>query len=217
MMGLLIVWRFPYHKPEVHAHPKPRLRYLDKRYRVYLALVVVVFSGIGMVQQTLGFYFQDVLHLSGLVAAEKYALAMMCSSGAMIFSQLVLVQRLHASAHQLIRYGLPFMVAGFICLSLANAMWMLALGMSLFGLGMGLAAPSFSAAASVTVNRQEQGALAGLIGSVSGMGFVLGPLLGGYIYSLSHRLTYDVAAIAVSIALCYVWVKKLPGEQVLPG
>jgi MFS family permease len=91
-------------------------------------------------------------------------------------------------------------------------MWVLAMGMALFGLGMGLAAPSFSAAASLTVNSDEQGALAGLVGSVSGMGFVIGPLLGGYIYSISPSLTYDVAAVAVIFALVYVWLCKLPSE-----
>ncbi len=212
VMGLLILWRFPYHKPEIHEIAKPKLRFTDKRFAVYLALVLVVYSGIGMVQQTLGFYFQDVLHLTGIQASKQYALAMVCSSAAMLFSQLYLVPRIKTTPHQLIRIGLPFIVMGFVGLSLASAMWMLAGGMALFGLGMGLSGPSFSAAASLTVDKQEQGALAGLVGSLSGMGFVIGPLLGGFIYSVAGGFTYDVAAMAIGLALVYVMLKKLPAE-----
>jgi MFS family permease len=212
-IGLLIAVFFPYHKPEVHAHVKPKLRYLDARFMVYLLLALVVYTGVGMVQQTLGFYFQDVLKLPPVPAAKQYALAMVCSSAAMVFSQLYLVKRLATSPHQLIRIGMPFMMLGFIGLSLAHSMLMLALGMTLFGLGMGLTSPSFSAAASFTVDRQEQGALAGLMGSVAGMGFVVGPILGGLIYSHSARLTYDIAAAAVGMALVYVLFRKLPAER----
>lgn len=213
VMGLVLLWFFPYHRPEPHHHRKPKLRYGDKRFVVYLLLAVSVYAGVGMVQQTLGFYFQDVLHLQPVDAARQYALSMVFSSAAMLFAQLYLVKRLAASPHQLIRYGLPSIAAGFVCLSLASSLPLLMLGMALFGLGMGLASPSFAAAASFTVNRDEQGSLAGLLGSVAGMGFVIGPLLGGITYGYSSRLTYDLAAVLVGFSLVYVWCKKLPGEM----
>lgn len=214
IVGGFILYYFPYHKPEPHSHKKAHLRYLDKRFAAYLILSLVVYSAVGMVQQTLGFYFQDILHLSAIEAAKHYAAAMVFSSAAMIFSQLVLVKRLGKSPHQLIRLGLPFIVAGFACLSMANSMVLLVAGMMMFGLGMGLSSPSISASASLTVDKQEQGALAGLIGSVAGFGFVLGPLLGGFVYSQSNRLTYEIAALAVAFMLIWVWMGKLPAEKV---
>ena len=189
--------------------PTKKLRFLDPRYRFFLIQALSIYIGMGMVQQTLGFYFQDVLHISGLEAAKLYSLAMIISSAAMLFAQLILVQRLKLAPQQFILLGLPFFVIGYLLLALANSAMPLYAGMALFGFAMGCCGPSLSAAASLTVNNTEQGALAGLIGSIAGMGFVIGPLLGGFLYALNSSLPYLAAtAIAVTL-LIFVLFKRI--------
>ena len=212
VMGVLILIYFPYHKREAVDQAQHKIGYFDSRYGLYLFLVLCVHVGLGMVQQTLGFYFQDILQLSGIDAAKQYSLSMVVSSAATLFAQLGFVQRLDWKPQTYIRLGIPFIAIGFIFIALADGFGFLALGMASFGFGMGLAGPSFAAAASNTVDANEQGALAGLIGSVAGMGFVIGPILGGFLYGFSPQYPYIASALVAGIAIILVMRKKLPGE-----
>ena len=186
-----------------------KLQLWDSRYRFYIVVALATYSCLGMVQQTLGFYFQDILQIPAIEAAKQYSFAMIFSSAAMMFAQLVLVQRLPYSPHQFIFMGLPFLVLGFLCLSIAQHANYLYLGMALFGLAMGFCGPSFAAAASYSVEAHEQGALAGLIGSVAGMGFVIGPIVGGVLYALHSSYPYLAATSIASILLMsLLWHNK---------
>jgi MFS family permease len=182
----------------------PRLKYFDPRYRVYLGIGLVMYTMMGMVQQTLGFYFQDVLHLESKQAVAQFAIAMVVSSLAMLFSQLVIVQRWRVQPLTLLKTGLPIVVSGYLMLANAQQLfWMLA-GMGLFGLGMGMAAPGYNVTATMTVKSEEQGALAGLAASAPGMGYVIGPLLGGFIYSIEPTYTYWAAGLILIPLFFYV-------------
>ncbi len=213
LAGVMILLLFPYNKPEASPVKRAKLRYLGGEYRTYLALALLFYIAMGMVQQTLGFYFQDVLQLDRLDAAKAFAFAMMFSSASMLLAQFGVVQRFTMSAQNLIRLGFPFACAGFFILALASNQLSLIIGMALFGFAMGLVGPSITAAASVTVDAKDQGALAGLVGAVAGFGFVIGPLLGGFLYSLSLHLPYYLAALMLLLAGAWVLFKRLPGEN----
>ena len=68
--------------------------------------------------------------------------------------------------------------------------------------------PGFSAAASYTVQSREQGNLSGLIGSIAGIGFVAGPIMGGVIYDLNLSAPCILAAIVLAILSLYVILDK---------
>lgn len=212
LAGSLILWLFPYQKPQAETVKRAKLTYIGGEYRMYLAFALLFYIAMGMVQQTLGFYFQDILQLTRIDAAKTFAFAMMFSSMAMLMAQFGVVQRVSISAQNLIRLGFPFAFAGFLLLSLASNIYALFSGMMLFGFAMGLVGPSITAAASVTVDAKDQGALAGLVGAVAGFGFVLGPLLGGALYSIEGFLPYALAAVLMMIACLFLLSRKLPGE-----
>lgn len=214
LAGSLILWLFPHQKPQAETVKRAKLTYLGGEYRVYLAFALLFYIAMGMVQQTLGFYFQDVLLLTRVEAAKTFAFAMMFSSMAMLLAQFGVVQRVNISAQNLIRLGFPFALLGFTLLSLASSSYVLFVGMMLFGFALGLVGPSITAAASVTVDAKDQGALAGLVGAVAGFGFVLGPLLGGALYSYSNFLPYALAAMMMLAASFFILIKRLPGELV---
>ena len=190
------------------APASSKLRFLDGRYSIFLMQALAVYICMGMVQQTLGFYFQNALHIDGAEAAKLYSFAMIVSSAAMLLAQLVLVQRVKLAPQQFILLGLPFFVIGFMILALAQNGWMLYIGMAFFGFGMGCCGPSFSAAASLAVEPHEQGALAGLIGSVAGMGFVIGPILGGFLYAMNGSFPYLAATALAAAVLLWVISKR---------
>jgi len=186
--------------------PQKKLGVLDPRYREFLGIGIIVFTCLGMVQQTLGFYFQDVLLIDGAAASRLFSYAMMLCSACMILSQLVIGQRMALSPLMLMRIGLPFCVTGYALLAFAEGEALLFSGMAFFGLGIGLLGPSYSAGASLRVNANEQGALAGLLGAVAGLGFVIGPLLGGALYRTGHMLPYAVACGLSLLLGAYSWL-----------
>ena len=176
---------------------KRPLRFFDRRYAAYITIGMALFSMLGMVQQTLGFYFQDVLGLSAVEAAQRFSMAMVVSAAATLVAQFGIVQRYRGPATGLLLIGVPLTFCGYLCLSLASQQWMLIVGMALFGMGMGLTGPGYTAAATLTVTPSEQGNLAGLLAASGGLGFVIGPLLGGALYGIAPQLPYAVAAIGL--------------------
>lgn len=207
LLAAILIWRL---LPEPRAHnPRGsravRLRYLDPRYRHFMLVGLVLFTLMGMSQQTLGFYFQDRLGLSRVMAAQEFSVAMMISSGAMLLAQLGVVQRLGWGPVKLLRAGVPVTLVGYVLMARAENLEALWWAMALFGFGMGMSGPGYTASATLTVRPNEQGALAGLTGSVAGMGFLLGPLLGGYIYRFDPSMPYWTAAVLMIPLVFGVW------------
>lgn len=212
MIGAFLVWKFlPDSGLDISTRKKQKkLRYADPRYRVYLAIGFVIYTMMGMVQQTLGFYIQDTLQLSAVQSAQFFSLAMVVSSTSMLFVQLVVVQRLTVHPLTLLKCGLPFVVCGYLTLANAQSLLPLLLGMGLVGFGMGMATPGFNVTATMTIRNDEQGSLAGLMSAAPGMGFVVGPLVGGTIYAMAPAMTYWVAGLALLPVIVFSWFLHRP-------
>lgn len=209
LLVAILVWRYlPAIPPQAYRRGRKRLRYLDPRYRAYILIGFSMFTLMGMVQQTLGFYFQDTLGLSSVRAAQLFSVAMVVSSSAMLAAQFGVVQRFGGHPMLLLRYGLPFSLAAYLLLANAGSLPTLLTAMGLLGFGMGLAGPGFNVSATLEVEGHEQGGLAGLLGSTAGMGFVVGPLVGGYLYRFSPVYPYWCAAVVLTAVLVYVWRLK---------
>ena len=66
LLNGLFVWRFLPEPPRhAAARPRtPRMKYTDRRIRPFVVVGVLMFSGMALVQQTMGFRIQDALGLS---------------------------------------------------------------------------------------------------------------------------------------------------------
>lgn len=191
-----------------------KLRYLDPRYRQFIAISLVCYTMLGMVQMTLGFYYEDRLGLAREDAVLQFSFAMVASSSAMLFTQLFLVQRWETHPVNLIKVGLPGICIGFLLIANATDSTLLLTGMALFGVGVGLASPGFMVAPTLLVAPEEQGALAGLNASMPAMGFFFGPLIGGYIYKQSPDLTYWIATWVIAVLWLYsLSIKKQQSQH----
>jgi MFS family permease len=216
-LGAFIVWRLlPGTNQHLERTEAPRkLRYLDRRFRIrrfriYLLMNVVLFTLLGMVQQTLGFYFQDLLQLGRVEAAQLFSVSMMCSAAATLLVQLLVVQHLKGSPLRLLKIGLPLCLLAFLLLANAERVSTLYISLFILGAGMGLAGPGIGVTATFTVKATEQGGLAGLLASFAGLGFVLGPLLGGYIYRFDMTYPSWAAALLVIPVILLTWRMKPP-------
>jgi len=206
----LFIWRF---LPEPPRHNAPRLgqkmRYRDPRIFPFIIVGVTMFSGMALVQQTMGFRFQDALNLSATETAQAVGLGMMLSAGASLLAQGVVVQRLSLPPFTLLRVAMPLLFIAFATMALTESQWVLTASMMVQGFGMGLAGPGFMAGASLAVSAEEQGAVAGVAGSCGPLGFAIGPMLGGALYQLQPTLPYAVAAgVYVVLFLSMGWLGR---------
>jgi hypothetical protein len=72
----LFVWRFLPEPPRHHSGTRPaRMKYTDPRILPFVIVGVLMFTGTALVQQTMGFRFQDML---GLSARENRAEVRLC-------------------------------------------------------------------------------------------------------------------------------------------
>ena len=206
----LFIWRF---LPEPPRHNAPRLgqkmRYRDPRIFPFIIVGVTMFSGMALVQQTMGFRFQDALNLSATETAQAVGVGMMLSAGASLLAQGVVVQRLSLPPFTLLRVAMPLLFIAFATMALTESQWVLTAAMMVQGFGMGLAGPGFMAGASLAVSAEEQGAVAGVAGSCGPLGFAIGPMLGGALYQLQPTLPYAVAAgVYVVLFLSMGWLGR---------
>ena len=185
--------------------PSRKLDYRDVRYRHFLLIAAAMLTAFSVVQQTLGFYFQDALHLSSQQAARQVGFALMGAATVSLIAQGVLVQRLKWPAWRLIHIGLLALLLGSVSLAIgASAAWLFA-GVGLCGLGIGLSYPGCVAAATLTVDAEDQGSLAGLTTSLPAIGSIVGPVLGTGLYELSSHWPYACNILILLPLMAYAW------------
>jgi len=195
LLNGLFVWRF---LPEPPRHSistrRKRMKYTDRRILPFVIVGVLMFSGMALVQQTMGFRFQDTLGLDAGETARTFGFAMMLSAASSLIAQGVVVQRLTLPPFSLLRLAMPLLIVAFAIMAVAASQVWLSLAMAILGFGMGIAGPGFMAGASLAVSPEEQGAVAGVAGSCGPLGFTLGPLAGGLLYQVDPALPYAFAA-----------------------
>ncbi|TBH17563.1 MFS transporter [Thermus thermamylovorans] len=145
-------------------------------------------------EQTVAFYFQDRLSLSGVETARAVGLALAVYGLVAVFVQGFLVRKLAWPPRTLLLLGLPMAVLGFLVLVLAREFWALVLGLALQGAGAALAGPGVTAALSLAVRENEQGSVAGLNSSAQALGRMLGPVVGTGLYRLQPEAPFLLGA-----------------------
>lgn len=203
----LFVWKFLPQSPMKREKSKsmgPKLRYLDSRILPFVLVGVLMFMGFALVQQTMGFRFQDALNLTAAETVKVLGIAMMLSAGCSLFAQAVVVQKLTIKPFDLLRLSIPLLMISFTLMALFESRGMLTFAMALQGFAMGIAGPAFMAGASLAVSTQEQGSVAGIASSCGPLGFTAGPILGGLLYQVNPVLPYAFAAIVYAILMLFM-------------
>jgi MFS transporter, DHA1 family, tetracycline resistance protein len=83
----------------------------------------------------------------------------------------------------LLRLGLGLMIVGMGGIAFAEHLWMMAVVQTLLALGSGFVNPSILGSISLLVTSDEQGLALGTTQSLSALGRVIGPALGGLVFS----------------------------------
>lgn len=137
----------------------------------------------------------------------------------MIFTQGYLVRRLLPALGEkrVATIGLACFASGLGGIALAGSIEQLALAMTLLALGNGCVNPSILGSISLVSSDSEQGANLGVAQSLSSLGRILGPLLGGELYdSVSIRSPFAAAMLLASVAFLTVVLnyRSLPDSRI---
>lgn len=185
----------------VRAMPKNRLRVLDPRILPYLLITLFLLTAAAGTYQTAAFYVQDRLGTDTAGTAQLVGWAMGATAIVTILTQAVVVQWLKPSPAVLVRVGLLIGTAAFIFLTYTKAYEGLVFGYMIMGASIGLLNPGLLSAASLSVGADEQGGVAGLVGSAMSAGFIFGPALGAGLYEYGQIVPLQVNAVIMGLML----------------
>jgi hypothetical protein len=154
---------------------------------------------------TLSLFFQDTLGLDAATTVRDAGIGFVVLAAAGLFSQLVVVQRLHPTARTMLRVGTALMLVAFGVLVAGGSLPVYLVALGALGLGVGLVRPGASAGASLAVGIHEQGAVAGVMGGLAVVGNVVAPMIATTLYQVDHRAPYFLSLGVMTLALGLVW------------
>jgi MFS family permease len=158
----------------------------------------------GVLTQVFVFTVMDRMDATGTEAAQFTGPAFTVGALAVLLAQLALIPRLKLPNRTLMWVGCLPLLLGAVILVFAHDYGSLIFAQFCIGLGGGLSRPGFSSGASLAVSPQLQGNVAGLVISANGLGFVITPLLGLFIYEyVSPVLPYIFCAVLLAIMALY--------------
>lgn len=196
LSALAIWWLLPERTPPRERRDRRhRLRLDDARVWPFLTVGVLMAMGQSIVVQVSAFYFQDTLGLGVEEAAQFVGIGMMAMAMSTLFAQLVLIQRFNLSVQTMLRAGTATMLIAFALMILGGNYATLVMALVAAGLGFGLLRPGLASAASLSVEPDEQGAVAGYLGSTAAMGHVVNPFIALPLYQIMPQAPFILAAV----------------------
>ena len=163
---------------------------LDFNLKLLISIGVIVFTAFAIVQSVTAFYIQDRFGYDLGQTAQTTALLLGTMALMSIVSQLTIVQKYKGGPLNLIRFSIPLFILSSVLIIFSPNFLFIYIGMAAMGLGMGLASPGYTSAASLNADKDNQGAAVGLAMVAPGIGFALGPFLSGILYSYSMNIPF---------------------------
>jgi MFS family permease len=196
----------PSHEPT--APRPPRLSFRDPRVAPFIAVSASLQAVRATTVITLAFFLQDTLDLTAAQTVQYSGIGFVTIAVAGLFSQLVLVQRLRPTARRMLHVGVPLALAAFVAFIVSHTYPAYLVALVLLGVGLGLMRPGSAAGASLSVEADEQGAVAGLVNGVAVLGNVFGPMLGTTLYAIDPIGPYVLNAIIMAGAWSLLFANR---------
>lgn len=207
VLSALMIWTFlPEQGPPIaKGSPRPpRLSFRDPRILPFLLVATSLQAVQATTSITLAFFMQDTLHLDAGQTVRYSGTGFVVLAMAGLFTQLVLVQRFKPSPRVMMRAGVPLALLSFVTFLATSSFVVYLVALVFLGAGLGLVRPGNSAGASLAVDPEEQGSVAGVTNAIGVLGNVFGPLLGTTLYQLTPRGPYILNATLMALALVFV-------------
>ncbi|WP_217538150.1 MFS transporter [Stenotrophomonas sp. GbtcB23] len=196
---LVIAWRLPSAPPPAAPASGPRaaLAWHDRRLRLPVMAVFAAMISVTIAQVTVGFFAIDRLQLAPAAGARMAGLALTAVGAGLIVAQVLVMTFKTMPPRRWIALGAVISGIGFSSVALVQAPWQLLATYALAAFGMGFVFPSFQALAADSVQAHEQGAAAGAVASVQGLGMVIGPVVGTLLYRAAPSAPYLLVGVVL--------------------
>lgn len=196
---LVIAWRLPSAPPPAAPANGPRaaLAWYDPRLRLPVMAVFAAMISVTIAQVTVGFFAIDRLQLAPAAGARMAGLALTAVGAGLIVAQVLVMTFKSMPPRRWIALGAVISGIGFAAVALVQAPWQLLATYALAAFGMGFVFPSFQALAADSVQAHEQGAAAGAVASVQGLGMVIGPMVGTLLYRAAPSAPYLLVGLVL--------------------
>ncbi|AOA72570.1 MFS transporter [Stenotrophomonas rhizophila] len=196
---LVIAWRLPSAPPPAAPTNGPRaaLAWYDPRLRLPVMAVFAAMISVTIAQVTVGFFAIDRLQLAPAAGARMAGLALTAVGVGLIVAQVLVMTFKNMPPRRWIALGAVISGIGFSSVALVQAPWQLLATYAVAAFGMGFVFPSFQALAADSVQAHEQGAAAGAVASVQGLGMVIGPMVGTLLYRAAPSAPYLLVGLVL--------------------
>lgn len=196
------------------AGPAKRLGLLDPRILPYLVGWVILFGVFTGIQTITSYFIEDRYGIRETVATQRTVMiAMLCMAFVTLLVQAVVLQRWRPTPGFMLRVGYGVLALALGLLALGGSPGWLYAAYAGFGVSFGLMAPGLNAAGSLSVEPDEQGAVAGLLSAAPTVGMVLGPMLCGLVYRTGQNLPMLGGAVLSLLMLAWIWTVRVPDPR----
>jgi DHA1 family tetracycline resistance protein-like MFS transporter len=171
-----------------------------KRFNISPKMIIVftVFLdvlGIGVILPILPFYVES-FHVSGIVITSLFAVFALFS---FISSPILGMLSDKYGRRPVLLISLASSAVGWIIFAFSNTIFGLFLGRIIDGSAAGNISTAQNYLIDISKDKMERTKNLGIIGAVFGVGFILGPLIGGTLSSISMKLPFIVVGILATI------------------
>jgi hypothetical protein len=176
--------------------PATPLRWTDKRVRPWMLAGLYGGQAQAMMLGVIGFLILDRLELRPRPdeGAAMTGIVLMAGAFATLLSQWGLIPLLKLSARTAVLVGAALGASGLIITGIAQDLHGIVIGFALASLGFGLFRPGFTAGASLSVPRRDQGSVAGMTASINGSAYIVSPAIGVLLYNWHPMVAYGLMA-----------------------
>ena len=173
-----------------------RLRWTDKRVRPWLLAGFYGGQAQAMMLGVIGFLILDRLdmRLRPDEGAAMTGIVLMAGAFATLLAQWGLIPLLKLSARTAVLVGSALGATGLLMTGLSFDLHGIIIGFALASLGFGLFRPGFTAGASLSVPRRDQGSVAGMTASINGSAYIVSPAVGVLLYNWHPMAAYGLMA-----------------------
>lgn len=213
VLGIIIAIKVP-EPHRAKSENASRMPILDSRIRSFFMLGIIAFTTIAIIQQTSAFYFMDRFDLSPEATARNVGISVGCMSLTMMAVQAGLIQVWKISPKNMLIIGFAATAIGLALVLWAPSLAFTYAAYAVIGIGGGLINPGLLAGASLRVSADHQGAVAGVVAAGMGAGYIVGPLLGTYLFSLNLFYPFAfAAALSLVSVLAALLLKTQPSRS----
>lgn len=196
------------------AAAPPPLRWTDTRVRPWLLAGLFGGQAQAMVLGVIGFLILDRLHLRLRPdeGAAMTGIVLMAGAFATLLSQWGLIPLLKMSPRTAVLCGASLGGVGTVMIGLSYDFHGIIIGFALASLGFGLFRPGFTAGASLSVPRRDQGSVAGMTASINGSAYIVSPAVGVLLYNWHPMVAYGLMAGFCGWLVLWGWSALKPNQ-----